>query len=291
MMDIDQLRADLDRCTVDQPLRPDRAAVLLAVRDGRRRRRQRLASVSLALAVGCAGTVAVLRSPGGGPVDTVLAAPVVADDAYVGWQWLDPELAPQEAELAVRDVWRLWSGRTGLPDATVRPVVVTRSGFHPGVVVFQAVGPGGDLRLVHGAHTRFGGRQVVVSQDVPAPEPGSVRFLCVVTQTEGPAGRSMDVPGVLQSLSDATGRARATAGSATGLHVFFGPEVAQPRVRFTAPGATVGDGIDSGVLSQRSYGFGLGADGVGAVPADSVRVVVMDGDTVLHDGAPGLPER
>ncbi len=291
MKDTAQLRADLHRCTVDQPLRPDRAAALLAVHGARRRRRQRVVSASLAVAVACAGGVAVLRLPGDRPADTVATALVVPERDYLGWRFVDPELSPGEAELALRDVWRAWSGRAGEPDASVRPVVVTGSGFSPGVVVFQAVGPDGDLRLVHGAHTRFGGRQVVVSQDVPAPDPASVRFLCVVTQTDGPAGRRLDEPGELQPLSDAQGRATATAGSATSLDVFFAPQVRQPRVRFTAPGTTVADGIDSGVLPGRSYGFGLGTDGVGAVPADSVRVVVLDGDTVLYEGAPGLPER
>lgn len=284
------LRDDLALLTVDQPAQPERAEHLL-----RRHRRssQRRGAGALLVVAGAVSGVAVagaLPGRGGEDVATVAtaAAPPTFDARYLAWQTIQPEVTPSGARAAVASAYRAWTGgRTPGPD--VRSVAVSGQALAPGSVLFEALNPTGALRLVSAAYDTSG--RAVVMQDVPAPPPASVRALVVLTQSDGSIVYNDGGGSVIKSLATAHERATSGPRDATSVDVFVPPSTRAPRVRTSAPGATIGDGVAGGPDSFRSgwYGFGLGPNGRGAVPAAGAHVTVWDGDVVLFDGPPRLP--
>jgi hypothetical protein len=174
--------------------------------------------------------------------------------------------------------WRIWSGTaTEVPDS-LKPI-----GVHNGPidqVVFEAPNPAGDLRLVSVATKGDAG---LVVEDVPAPAPDSVKAIAVFAQ--------LNADGTMRDLSNPANRGPAPATTTNSLTMFVPPTTAQAHMLFTAPTATVGDGISTGTFEEGVLAYGVGSYGRGPVAASQVHVTIWDGQTVLFDGGPWLSQQ
>jgi hypothetical protein len=262
----------------DQPAQPDRTAQVVRRYQRAKLRRGGLAALAAlgvtagALAIGNIGFLAhgETLTP-----STSSNAPAW-DGRYIPWQAEKSKYAT-ENQAAVNAAWRIWSGTTTAAPDALKPI-----GVHTGPidqVVFEAPNADGDLRLVSVAGN---GDTALVLEDVPAPAPNSVQALAVFAQ--------MNPDGTMRDLSDAANRGTAPVTTTNSLTMFVPPSTARPHMRFTAPTATVGAGITTGIFSEGVLGWGLGDTGHGPVAASQVHVTIWDGQTVLFDGGPWLQQ-
>jgi hypothetical protein len=276
-MSTNLLQGVLRELVEDQPVQPDRTAQVI-----RRYQRQKLARASVA-GVAVAGVAAAAFAVGnatlsGGGTLTP-GAPSVAtawDARYIPWQ---ASLSKYniDNEAAVSAAWKVWSGSTAAAPDTLKPI-----GVHTGPidqVVFEAPNAAGELRLVSAALN--GGAGVVV-EDIPAPDPGTVKALAVFGQ--------LNPDGTVRNLANVANRGAAPAATTNAMTMFVPPGTANPHMHFTAPTATVGPGITSGTFEEGVLGWLLGSDGRGPVAASQVHVTIWDGQTVLFDGGPWLQQ-
>lgn len=272
------LQEVLRELTDDQPAQPDRAAQV--VRRYRRAKMRRGGFAVLAVLGVTAGALAVANIGFLGRGETLTpgsssAAPAW-DSRYIPWQ---AELSKYgtENQAAVNAAWRIWSGTSTPAPESLKPI-----GVHTGPtdqVVFEAPNASGALRLVSVAGNGDSG---LVIEDVPAPDPNSVKALAVFAQ--------MNPDGTVRDLSDPANRGAALAATRNSLSMFVPPNTPDAHMRFTAPPATVGQGISTGTFNQGVMSYGVGSDGRGPVAASQVHVTIWEGQTVLFDGAPWLAQ-
>jgi hypothetical protein len=262
----------------DQPTQPDRTAQVVRRYQRARVRRGGLAGIAVlgvAAAALTAGNVGLL-----GRGETLTPG---TSSGAMAW---DSRYIPRQAELskydsdnrvAVNAAWRTWSGTgTGTPE-TLKPI-----GVHTGPidqVVFEAPNTSGDLRLVSVA---LNGNTGLVLEDIPAPTPESVKALAVFAQ--------LNPDGTVRDLSDPSHRGAAPANTTNSLTMFVPPTTSRAHMRFTAPSATVGEGISTGTFNEGVLAYGVGDNGHGPVAASQVQVTIWDGQTVLFDGGPWLQQ-
>jgi hypothetical protein len=262
----------------DQPAQPDRTAQVVRRYQRAKLRRGGLAAFAVlgvtagALALGNVGFLAdgETLTPG-----TSSNAPAW-DGRYIPWQ---AELSKYgtENQAAVNAAWRVWSGTATAAPATLKPI-----GVHTGPidqVVFEAPNATGELRLVSVAGN---GDTGLVIEDVPAPDPNSVKALAVFAQ--------LNPDGTVRDLSDHGNRGATPATTTNSLTMFVPPTTAAAHMRFTAPSATVGEGISTGTFNQGVLAYGVGDNGHGPVAASQVHVTIWDGQTVLFVGGPWLQQ-
>jgi hypothetical protein len=277
-MSIDLLQETLRALAEDQPAQPDRTTQVVRRYQRSRVRRGGVATLT------ALGLVAGTFSLASGHFSTHRDALTPAtggsadgwDSRYIPWQ---AQLSKYDSENrdAVASAWRVWShSDAAVPDA-LKPI-----GVHTGPidqVVFEAPNASGDLRLVS---AQLNGTAGTVVEDIPAPDPQTVRALAVFGQ--------MNEDGTLRDLADPANRNTSAAGNVNSLAMFVPPNTRNAHMRFTAPPATVGDGISTGTFSEGVLAWGVGDSGRGAVAAADIHVTIWDGDTVLFAGGPWLSQ-